>query len=90
RVIRSKSEAADALCYALSYSRVKKVIVEEFITGKEYVVEGVVYEGFFTNLVVGDSHYFQSMSTFSPNCRIFPSNKKQEEVEKYHELMING
>ncbi|MGH2248817.1 ATP-grasp domain-containing protein, partial [Enterococcus faecalis] len=51
RVIRSKSEAADALCYALSYSRVKKVIVEEFITGKEYVVEGVVYEGFFTNLV---------------------------------------
>lgn len=47
------------------------VIIEEFIQGKEYVVEAFTCDGKVTNLIVGHRDYFNIPKTFIPSATIF-------------------
>ena len=53
------------------YSKTKEVILEEFITGKEYVVEAFTRDFETTNLVVGHRDYFALKDNFIPKATVF-------------------
>lgn len=52
-------------------SRTGAVILEQYIEGKEYVVEAFTRDYEVTNLVVGHRDYFQVPGTFIPNATVF-------------------
>ncbi len=58
---------------ALSWSRSKSVILEEYFSGSEIVVEDFVSDGEVTNLVIGDRDYFSIPDKFIPKYTLFPS-----------------
>ena len=60
-----------AIEYALSKSKRRKAIVEQFFTGDEYVCEGFVYNGKYYNIFLGDRRYFKG--TLIPSQTLFPS-----------------
>ena len=53
------------------YSKSKKVILEQFIVGKEYVVEAYTRNKVVKNLIVGHRDYFNVEDTFIPNATVF-------------------
>ena len=73
------------------YSTTNKVIIEEFIEGKEYVVEAFTRSFKTNNLVIGKRSYFDIPNTFIPNMTIFKdaeSGKSQIE-EKLKKANVN-
>lgn len=67
---------------AMAYSRSASVLVEEFIVGREFVVEGICVNYEFKNLCCGDTDYFDITDVFSAYKREFPSIAPKEAVEK--------
>ena len=72
--INKKEDYPNAVDNALSKSRCKKVIVEQFFSGREYVCEGFVYKGKYYNLSFGDRIYFKNTVAPIPSQTIFPSS----------------
>jgi len=58
---------------ALHFSKSKSVLMERYITGREFVVEGMACDGAFCNLAWGNSYYFSTPDTFTPSSRVFPA-----------------
>ena len=54
-----------------SYSKSGKVILEQFIKGKEFVVEAYTHNYKVCNLVVGYREYFNISETFIPSSTVF-------------------
>lgn len=52
-------------------SKTGAVILEQYIEGKEYVVEAFTRDYDLTNLIVGHRDYFQVPNTFIPNATVF-------------------
>lgn len=73
-VVNDKKEYANAVSNALSMSKHKQVIVEQFFKGKEFVCEGFVYDGRYYNLSFGDRVYFKGIEHPIPCQTIFPSS----------------
>lgn len=71
--VNNLDELRNAFDEALSFSKTKHVIVEEFFEGKEVVVEGFVRNGEYLNLGIGDRIYFNLDNQFIPSQTIFPS-----------------
>lgn len=69
--VNSLEEIQEKLSESLSYSKTKDVIIEEFIEGKEFVVEAFTKDYKVTNLVVGHRDYFDVEDTFIPNATVF-------------------
>ncbi|MEG3755796.1 ATP-grasp domain-containing protein [Psychromonas arctica] len=90
QVVESLNDIEKAFSYAASFSRSNSVIVEEFLVGDEFVIEGVVYDGNYNDLVVGDSFYFETVKTFSPYCRQFPSEKNTDLISKFNKQLIES
>ena len=67
---------------ATRYARGQKILIEEFITGQELVIEALALDGKVTNLVCGDTHYFEVKDAFAAKDRIFPSMLDEEIVNK--------
>lgn len=67
---------------ALKRSRSNGVIVEEFIVGREFVVEGICVNYDFKTLCCGDTEYFDIPDVFSASKREFPSTASKELVNK--------
>ena len=63
---------------ALAYSRDGSVILEEFVTGEEVVVQGFANHSEFRNLVLGDRAYFDIPNLFIPKQTLFPSTLDPE------------
>ena len=58
--------------FPLSVAESKQgVIIEEFVAGKEYVVEAFTCSGRITNLIVGHRDYFDVPGTFIPCATVF-------------------
>lgn len=57
--------------YTKSFSSDGRVIIEEFIVGREFVVESFVNDGKVTNLIVGHRDYFDIEGTLIPNATVF-------------------
>ena len=58
-----------------NYSKSGKVILEQFINGKEFVVEAYTHNYKVCNLVVGYREYFNIPETFIPSATIFLDSK---------------
>lgn len=78
---------------ALNYSKSRKILIEEYVEGHEFVVEGLAFDYKFQNLICGDTHYFNLPDVFSAKTRIFPSRENHlivEKVKKLNERIIKG
>lgn len=69
--VDSVQEIREKISSSLSYSKNGNVILEEFIEGKEYVVEAYTREHIVNNLIVGHREYFDIPNTFIPNATVF-------------------
>ena len=70
--ITSLREYSTAVEFALSKSKRREAIVENFFVGTEFVCEGFVYNGRYYNLMFGDRRYFDG--TLLPCQTLFPTN----------------
>lgn len=78
---------------AMDYSNVGKVLIEQYVTGREFVVEGLVFNNEFQTLITGDTHYFNIPDAFSAKSRVFPSQADGQlikRVESLNEQIITG
>jgi carbamoyl-phosphate synthase large subunit len=71
---------------AISYSACGRVILEEFFSGSEVVVQGFAHDYDFINLVIGDRVYFDLPDMFIPKQTLFPSALKEGLRQKVLEL----
>lgn len=80
--VSSIEELEEKYAEATRYARGQKILIEEFITGQELVIEALAFDGKVTNLVCGDTHYFEVKDAFAAKDRIFPSMLDEEIVNK--------
>lgn len=88
--INDINEYVSAVNNALSFSRERKVIVEQFFTGDEVVCEGFVYNGKYYNIFFGDRRYFSE--TLVPAQTLFPSKldkKVQDKIVEYEKKITS-
>lgn len=71
--VSSKMELEKKFLEAIKYSRSGSVLVEEYIHGREFVVEGIAVNYEYENLCCGDTDYFNIPDVFSATKREFPS-----------------
>ena len=71
--ISSKRDIHDKFGDAFGYSRSGRVLAEEFVTGREFLVEGICFDYEYRNLCCGDTLYFDIPDVFSACRREFPS-----------------
>ena len=91
--IDSPQKMAECYIEAMSYSKQKEVLIEQVAKGREFVVEGIVFNGVFKNLIVGDTYYFDIPDVFSATRRVFPTNASNElrtKVEDINKRIIEG
>ena len=81
--VNSLAELEEKFEDSIIYSKSNKIIIEQFISGKEYVVEAFTRNYNTTNLVVGHRDYFNIPETFIPNATVFVDSVSAEsELEK--------
>ena len=80
--VSSIEELEEKYAEATRYARGQKILIEEFISGQELVIEALALDGKVTNLVCGDTHYFDVKDAFAAKDRIFPSMLDEEIVNK--------
>lgn len=84
--VSSEEELKDKYSEAMKYSRGEPILIEEFITGPELVIEALALNGTVTNLICGDTHYFDVEDAFAARERVFPSNLDPKIVNQALEL----
>lgn len=80
----SSDELETAFHAALSSSFLKKVILEQFIEGDEFCVEGLAINKEFKNLLMLERTYFKNTEVFVPSMVTSPVSLK---IEKQKELL---
>lgn len=78
---------------ALENSRSKRVLIEEFIVGREFLVEGICVNYIFQNLCCGDTEYFNIPDVFSASKREFPSTANENMINRVlslNEKIVKG
>ncbi len=72
--ITNKQQLAVAFDYALSFSRAKKVLIEQFIQRKGYQIagDGFVVEGKLAFMCLAQEHFNQACNPFAPIGESFP------------------
>jgi biotin carboxylase len=86
--VNSGDELRKIFDQVLKYSAAGQVIVEEFVQGREIVVEGFKSDNIFVNLVIGDRRYFDLPNMFIPRQTLFPSAISPESQKRILELNI--
>lgn len=91
-LVRIHEEIEEKFKNALQYSFKKEVILEQYIKGKEYVVEGISGNYTYKNLAFGEREYFDLQDIFIPKKTIFrPYNDENElSILELNEKLING
>ena len=80
--VSSIQELKEKFPEAIAYSRTGNVLVEEFIVGREFLVEGIAVNYEYKNLCCGDTDYFNIPDVFSATKREFPSTADAKIVKK--------
>ncbi len=80
--VNSEDELPPALELAISKSKNRRAIAEEFFPGHEAVCEGFIYKGKYYLLGFADRRYFKLSNMFIPTQTIFPSTVKQDYLDK--------
>lgn len=71
--VSSNEQYQDAVKKALFFSRCRYAIAEEYFEGQEIVSEGLIHNGSYFNLALGDRSYFKLQDLFIPAQTLFPS-----------------
>lgn len=71
---------------AVKYSRGNAILAERYIKGEEVVIEAITTNGRTTNLICGDTFYFNIEDAFSAKQRSFPSLKDATTIQKALDL----
>ena len=91
--VTSVSEMEEKFSEAIKYSRSNSVLVEEFVIGREFLVEGIAVNYEYRNLCCGDTEYFNIPDVFSATKREFPSIADPKIVQKVletNEKIVKG
>ena len=90
-VVNDKQEMEKAVALALSKSRCKRCIVEEFIEplGSQLHGDGFVENGKLIFLCLGDHHFDKSINNLVPYSTTFPSEHSKETVEECKKQIQN-
>jgi len=74
----------EAALYALSYSRSKRIIIEEYITanGAQMHGDGFVVNGELTFSYLGNHHYNSKVNPFVPYSTTWPATKSRDVLER--------
>lgn len=87
--VNSIDELGEIFENSLNHSPSRNVILEEYFSGKEVVVQGIVLEYDFLNLIIGDRYYFDFKNIFIPKQTIFPSTIRDDLKKKIFNLNSN-
>lgn len=80
--IHSVEELKEKFYQSQKYSKIGAVIIEQFITGHEYVVDAFTHDFQVNNLVVGHRDYFDMEDIFIPNATVFlDANSANSSIE---------
>ncbi len=83
RKITEKSEIVDAVKDAFSESHISEIIIEKFIRGKEYLVNGFALNYRYINTDIGEKEYFDLKGKYISKMCMFTSAKGElDDVEK--------
>lgn len=80
--IENMDEIFLALEFALSKSKTRSAIVEEFFDGVEFVAEGFINDGKYYLLNFADRKYFELKELLIPNQTLFPSTLDQDILDR--------
>lgn len=77
---------------AIAFSKEKRVIIEKYIEGKEYVVEGFTSNFECTNLAIAERKYFEIQDIFVPSQTIFRpiENKSEKHILCTNKKLVEG
>lgn len=70
-----------------------QVIIEKYVSGREFVVEALSFDYKYKELILGDTIYFDIDNAFAAKSRIFPSEADieiQKKVSALNEKIIRG
>ena len=80
--ISNIKELEEKFYISQKYSKSNAVIIEQFITGKEYVVDAFTHDFQVNNLIVGHRDYFDVENTFIPSATVFlDANSANSSIE---------
>lgn len=84
--LTNKQQLADAFDYALSFSRAKKVLIEQFVQRKGYQIagDGFVVEGKLAFMCLAQEHFNQACNPFVPIGESFPLMLPSHIYQKIH------
>ena len=88
-----EQEIRDKYAEAARWSGNHQVIVEQFATGREFVVESLVLDYEYHTLCIGDTLYFDIPDAFAAKSRIFPTTADQalrDKVLSLDQKIIQG
>ncbi len=88
-LVQDESVIVDAIEKASKFSRSKRVIVEEFIEGPEFSIEGLVFNGNVYITALADRHIFFS-PYFVEMGHTIPSNFPNEITSKIVSVFVKG
>lgn len=92
-LIRNEDELETKFDIALSYSGDNSVIVEKYIQGREYLVEGFASDFTFTNLAISEREYFDIPDLFIPKKTIYGpymGNITKERILEINRKLVEG
>lgn len=77
----------EAARYAFSFSRKKRIVIEEFIEteGRQFHGDGYVVDGQLVFCYLGDHHYDVPVNAFVPYSTTWPSKESASVVERVHQ-----
>lgn len=92
-IIRESKDLSDCFADCKSYSKSGDVIIEQFIVGKEFVVDAFTKDYQVKNLIVGHRDYFNIPDTFIPNATVFLDADSavspiEEKIKEINEKLI--
>lgn len=93
QVCSDEEEIRKKFSEASRWSGSRQVIVEQFATGREFVVESLVLDHEYRTLCIGDTLYFDIPDAFAAKSRIFPTTADRalrDKVLALDEKIIRG
>ena len=71
---------------AMEYSPARQVIIEQYITGREFEVDSILVNGYEKTLMYADTDLYNIPNVFASKTRLYPSVAEKNTIEKLLKL----
>lgn len=88
-VIRNFSQCKEAFVEAKSFSKTDKVLIEEFIEGKEYSIESLTQDGVTHIIAITEKFIMEDSKYFVEERHIVPAALEQSQKEEISAYVLN-